>query len=560
MDHLRTLLVLLLLVVCCTFASEQFSEELLLRPLPDSKLLAHFEFTFEAPWPNNNSADHYRLLPRSMVRIIKRYQVNEMHLSFTQGRWMYSKWGLPTIPAPPGSELWAYFMPQNNTTPEEQQERVTELWRGASTTLSGLYCASLGQLKTTATCSPSRSFNPQGKVYNNNMMRYGVLPREGVCTENLTPWLKQLPCGDHSGIGALLNPIRLYDVHWHSLGIHTTKLIKYDSDGKLTQKLILKQTLSVILDRTQEWTLNSLFAVQSISACPLAHHSVIKIEKFPNTLKLRPTTDYNEADNLFTYDLKNKSSFSLRAKDVSPAAESRDPKSPLDINRYITGNGLEFGGISTKIHNYQNKTVSITYMDMLPWFIRIYFHTMKIYINDVNVDPYKELTHWVMRPAEVRKSTNLIEFSMNIPASSSVLVTVQFEKAFLHWTEHPPDANRGFDLGSAVVTVHDDVKEYRVYSEALLVSLPTPDFSMPYNVITLTGTVFALFFGAAYNLLIRRPDKSGGNNEYVSNRPIARIIRMILSFIDTPTEKEATEEEKEKNIQSESNDPSESTH
>lgn len=43
----------------------------------------------------------------------------------------------------------------------------------------------------------------------------------------------------------------------------------------------------------------------------------------------------------------------------------------------------------------------------------------------------------------------------------------------------------------------------RIYTDTLLVSLPTPDFSMPYNVITLTCTVIALFFGSIFNLLIR---------------------------------------------------------
>jgi len=219
---------------------------------------------------------------------------------------------------------------------------------------------------------------------------------------------------------------------------------------------------------------------------------------------------------------------------VSPVDDMSDKQTRISLNRYITGNGMEFGGISTTINNHHNNTIHITYMDMLPWFIRIYFHTIKIFINDIPADPHKELKDLVIIPALVRRRTNMIEYSMDIPPQSSVLITLQFEKAFLHWTEHPPDANRGFDLGSAVVTVHDDSKDYRIYSEALLVSLPTPDFSMPYNVITLTGTVFALFFGAAYNLLIRRPDKSGkGNNEYVSNRPIARILRIILSFIDT---------------------------
>lgn len=39
---------------------------------------------------------------------------------------------------------------------------------------------------------------------------------------------------------------------------------------------------------------------------------------------------------------------------------------------------------------------------------------------------------------------------------------------------------------------------------SLLLPLPTPDFSMPYNVIILTSTVMALAFGSIFNLLVRR--------------------------------------------------------
>lgn len=42
------------------------------------------------------------------------------------------------------------------------------------------------------------------------------------------------------------------------------------------------------------------------------------------------------------------------------------------------------------------------------------------------------------------------------------------------------------------------------YTEVLLVPLTTPDFSMPYNVITITCTVFALYFGSLLNALRRR--------------------------------------------------------
>ena len=42
------------------------------------------------------------------------------------------------------------------------------------------------------------------------------------------------------------------------------------------------------------------------------------------------------------------------------------------------------------------------------------------------------------------------------------------------------------------------------YTEVLLVPFTTPDFSMPYNVITITCTVLALYFGSLLNVLRRR--------------------------------------------------------
>jgi hypothetical protein len=51
-------------------------------------------------------------------------------------------------------------------------------------------------------------------------VRYGALPREAVCTENLTPWLKLLPCRDRAGLATLLERRRVYGGSYHSLRVH----------------------------------------------------------------------------------------------------------------------------------------------------------------------------------------------------------------------------------------------------------------------------------------------------------------------------------------------------
>ena len=53
--------------VCAHGSGERFSEELLLRPLEDSKVLAHFQFDMEA-----SEGHHFTLFPKSLGQILQR--------------------------------------------------------------------------------------------------------------------------------------------------------------------------------------------------------------------------------------------------------------------------------------------------------------------------------------------------------------------------------------------------------------------------------------------------------------------------------------------------------
>ena len=113
---------------------------------------------------------------------------------------------------------------------------------------------------------------------------------------------------------------------------------------------------------------------------------------------------------------------------------------------------------------------------------------------------------------------------VEIPAKSNIEISIEFEKSILKWLEYPPDANKGFYVNSALITtllpdktnftgISRKTSTYsetfaqdqnniviQLYTESLLVNLPTPDFSMPYNVICLTCTVVALAFGPLHNI------------------------------------------------------------
>ena len=95
----------------------------------------------------------------------------------------------------------------------------------------------------------------------------GALPREGVCTENLTPWLKLLPCRDRSGLGALLQRRpTLFMSPYQSLSVH----IRVGGGGRVT----LTQTVTMVLPLPQHsrgsrgWTLPSLMVRMLAAGMP----------------------------------------------------------------------------------------------------------------------------------------------------------------------------------------------------------------------------------------------------------------------------------------------------
>ena len=102
---------------------------------------------------------------------------------------------------------------------------------------------------------------------------------------------------------------------------------------------------------------------------------------------------------------------------------------------------------------------------------------------------------------------------LELHPGSTVHLTMDVTKSFLRYTEHPPDAQRGWDLPPAVISPLGDkhgngsatpITISRVYTPALLVDLATPDFSMPYNVIIFTCSLVAFIFGSVFNLLTRK--------------------------------------------------------
>jgi len=653
--------------------AETFHEEMLARPLPDGKVAFVAHFTQEAPL----LAKHYETFPRAIAEIARASRAAEAELSFTRGRWYAARWGRAPLGAKPvGAELWASFHAPppgpgvGVASPTKSAESAADAgWRALTTLLGAQFCASLGALDSAAVAAPRLAFHAWNgspdAVVSDRPRRVGFLPAEAVCTENLTPWLRLLPCRDRAGVGSMLRsrsavfgaPYASFTTRFETAAAGAAGTSGLDA----APTLLLSQTVTLVLDPGDALNadgggvqLSALLGVPNggpdgacaASASALAHAETTSpfsaeatgaAETFGPTLRTRAgildlapgrvgrivlrtwdlaalranvggghgNDDAGEGDR---FDLRV-----FRKTDAAAAAAGGDgrrsgaPPPPaagyspeLLVSSAVTGTGNSVGGISIDIRRPAGvergarRATRLRVFQILPWSVRAFAHSLTVEVDGVaqpgtpgfrsdgtrrgapgrhnvsrGVYSYSrgdgddtrgvsvsgggfarvvEGLRW--DPGSDRERPTVFEAQLLVPRDAShARVSATFEKAFLRLGEFPPDANRGFDLPPAVLTLPpprvvrfdravdsggapveaaldfdspllDALEGFprgggggavggaappeRAYAEGALLTLPTPDFSMPFNVITMVSTLMTVFVGAMVGVLTER--------------------------------------------------------
>lgn len=244
---MRSLRLILLCALQALIACAAYHEQLLLRPLPPDALLASFSFR-----SNETTAafarQHFGYFPRSLGQILQHAHAHELHLRFSVGRWDADHWGQrPWNGAREGGtgvELWAWVDADN-------EAQAAERWRTLTHALSGLFCASLNFIDATKTIRPAMAFAPEGQHPSPARLHllHGTLPHEVVCTENLTPFLKLLPCKGKAGIASLLDGHRLCDAAFQTMAVDVRPVCPPGSaPGSDACAVELEQTVDMVLD------------------------------------------------------------------------------------------------------------------------------------------------------------------------------------------------------------------------------------------------------------------------------------------------------------------------
>ncbi|KAH8832907.1 Gpi16 subunit GPI transamidase component [Flagelloscypha sp. PMI_526] len=475
-------LLLLWPVVIATSNKEEFHERLTLRHLRDGKVASHFEFRMKlgqtlprdpSSLDSEDYSQHYRVFPLTLGQILRQYSVSELHLSLNAGKWNYDDWNYPDeLAVGAGAELYAWLPSSSD---------VDTRWNAIRNSLSGLFCASLSSLSSSQSLPPA------------------CLHRESYAVPKL------LPCKAFSGIASLLNPHKLFDSDWHGMGVHVSWNPGEDGLGeveiKLTFLAVLDPIRSQISDVIKDWRLATLFGRSISKASPIRVQLPVTE---PYSISPEP---HSIVDGIASYDTRNIAEgfdVGLGYAGLFEYPLNRPPLVPVSIRRTLSGTTQDRGQLSILLNNHLNEEIKIRWLETMPWFATFYLHTIQTTVNGHKTNGLvSQITYF---PSRLHSDPSTLQATLTLPANATTHLTMDLVKGFLRYTEHRPDAQRGWDLPGAVFTPvgHNSSIFRKTYTPPLLIDLATPDFSMPYNVIIFSCSLIAFLFGSIFNELTRK--------------------------------------------------------
>ena len=168
--------------------------------------------------------------------------------------------------------------------------------------------------------------------------------------------------------------------------------------------------------------------------------------------------------------------------------EGADAKGAVAIERRVAGQGATRAVLRTEVRNLWDDDAELVVRDALPWWVLPFF-------SDAASSP-----EWrVVAPGAVRGRPTVAEATLRLAPGETHTLSLAIDRAMMHTSEFPPDANRGMDLPGVEVWV----RGLRVVGPPAVLRMPLPDFSIVYNVVTVTCSIMAIFAGSVLNAFTR---------------------------------------------------------
>ena len=102
------------------------------------------------------------------------------------------------------------------------------------------------------------------------------------------------------------------------------------------------------------------------------------------------------------------------------------------------------------------------------------------------------------------------------------------KKPLSNFEDYPNDIARGFNIAHMPVYYQVEAQNKYVYSPSLLVQVPEPDFSMPFNVNAVTHMILGIFFVNTIFILYTDPQDKIDEKKNPRVSPLQQLKNKIF--------------------------------
>ena len=498
-------------------AGQGYTEHLALRPLPDGSVHAVFNLTVRA----RVDAPSALLFPKRVSQVAAFCGLQHAELSIARGTWQAAAWGgVQAVPCAPATTLKASFSAATEAA-------KAAAFRALARELTEMTAASLLFFDDAAEPEFARAHTVRG-VDGHDFL--GFLPaEETLCTENLTPMKLLLPTRGKAGLSQLIEPQRFFKARYHALHL---RYARTSWDGVAVESLSFVAEAVFRRGAAEGFA----FALRDGGRCALCDGgfstaSVVLPEAAAYQVAVRLAGRVHRQ-------LHRRDGGTVEVYFKEGVQEAGWPAGALDgavvaapasttVHQYSKDKGDAEGTLTVRVQPRAGAT-SVRVLLALPQsFVRPYVSSLRV---------VEGAQRWGAHPVSVvpeAASGNTLAVSVlfrirgdddsdgeeaaSAAANNGTRVVTEgeaeaaaeatpfafrllFDKKLLRLSQYPPDANRMYLFPPVVVwDAVGAAGAAAAYSPLpAAVTLPTPDFSMPFNIITLSCTAMAMAFGTVF--------------------------------------------------------------
>jgi hypothetical protein len=185
---------------------------------------------------------------------------------------------------------------------------------------------------------------------------------------------------------------------------------------------------------------------------------------------------------------------------------------------------------TTVVNDHEDCAATVSVVQAIPNVVDPVWQSLRIRLGDTSLS-WRDLQEHDVR---MQEDVLLLSYGHRLAPQTSLSMSLDYEPAFLSIDAFPGDANRGFEippvrarfLVDPACTADSAIPPVTLHSTALLVLAPLPDMSMPFNVLSLTCTLYAFVVGSMINMLIKKVTQTVKYRLDPSSKPVSKLDKI----------------------------------